>query len=395
MTIRRLQGGSDASTKPQLRGACSGRGAHAHDAGCASRIGLAVAAALATCAVAPRAHADDAAAAADVASGGLQEVVVTARKREENLQDVPLSIDVFTKKDMQNLGISGFEDYAQKVPSISFISVGPGTQIFFMRGVSDGSNPNYSNTSATGFFIDDMSLSWWRRAAGPAPLRHRAHRGAERPAGHDLRRRLHGRRNPLHHQQAGRQRIQRRRRLRRRPDPGRAAELDLRGIRQSPAHRRHARLARFRLQRLARRLHRQRSSRPAPGSTAPSPTTPSGRATTTTASTSEGGRAALKWRAQRTSGARSSPTTFSAMSRSAPGTRTRTLARGHGRALRSGGASASRPRSAQFHIDGDVGIGDLVFASTYWSLPTRQLERVLAVHAELHIGGRARRASPA
>jgi outer membrane receptor protein involved in Fe transport len=29
-----------------------------------------------------------------------------------------------------------------------------------MRGVSDGSNPNYSNTSATGFFIDDMSLSW-------------------------------------------------------------------------------------------------------------------------------------------------------------------------------------------------------------------------------------------
>ena len=27
---------------------------------------------------------------------------------------------------------------------------------------------------------------------------------------------------------------------------------------------------------------------------------------------------------------------------------------------------------AEFHVDGDVGIGDLVFASTYWSLPTRQ-----------------------
>ncbi len=39
-------------------------------------------------------------------SGALQEIVVTARKREENLQDVPLSIDVFTKKDMQNLGIA-------------------------------------------------------------------------------------------------------------------------------------------------------------------------------------------------------------------------------------------------------------------------------------------------
>jgi iron complex outermembrane recepter protein len=127
----------------------------------ASRIGLAVAAALATCAVAPQAHADDAAAAADVAPGGLQEVVVTARKRSENLQDVPLSIDVLTQKDVQNLGIVQFEDYATKVPSISFISVGPGTQTFFMRGVSDGSNPNYANTSATGFFLDDSSLSWF------------------------------------------------------------------------------------------------------------------------------------------------------------------------------------------------------------------------------------------
>ena len=93
-------------------------------------------------------------------ASALQEIVVTARKREENLQDVPLSIDVFTKKDMQNLGITSFDDYAQKVPSISFISTGPGTQLFVMRGVSDGSNPNYANTSSTGFFVDDMSMSF-------------------------------------------------------------------------------------------------------------------------------------------------------------------------------------------------------------------------------------------
>jgi outer membrane receptor protein involved in Fe transport len=125
--------------------------------GPSSKIGLAVAAALAGLAV-PRAP-SLAAAADNSSTGGLQEIVVTARKREENLQDVPLSIDVFSKKDMQNLGIAGFDDYAEKVPSISFISVGPGTQLFVMRGVSDGSNPNYSNTSATGFFVDDMSMS--------------------------------------------------------------------------------------------------------------------------------------------------------------------------------------------------------------------------------------------
>jgi len=127
--------------------------------GARSRIGLAVAAALAT-AAAPRAPAADMVAAADTAGGGLQEVVVTARKFAENLQDVPLSVDVFTTKDMKNLGISNFEDYATKVPSISFISTGPGSQLFVMRGASDGSNPNYPNTSMTGFFVDDMSLSW-------------------------------------------------------------------------------------------------------------------------------------------------------------------------------------------------------------------------------------------
>jgi len=126
-----------------------------------SKIGVAVAAALAGSAV-QRAAALDAAAAAEASSsGGLQEIVVTARKREENLQTVPLSIDVLSSKDVQNLGIAGFDDYATKVPSISFISIGPGTQTFFMRGVSDGSNPNYANSSATGFFLDDNSLSWY------------------------------------------------------------------------------------------------------------------------------------------------------------------------------------------------------------------------------------------
>src|SRR5882757_5939724 len=123
-----------------------------------SRIGLAVAAALASVA-APRTPA--LAATADAAGGGLQEVVVTARKREENLQDVPISIDVFTHKDLQNLAITQFDDYAAKVPSISSISVAPGTQVFFMRGVPDGSNPNYAISSATGFFLDDSSLSWY------------------------------------------------------------------------------------------------------------------------------------------------------------------------------------------------------------------------------------------
>jgi iron complex outermembrane receptor protein len=139
--------------------------------GARSRIGVAVAAALASVGVpyATPSSAADGAAAADAAStsssassqSGLAEVVVTARKISENLQNVPVSIDAFTAQDMKNLAITQFEDFAVRDPSISFISTGPGEQLFVIRGVSDGSNPNYSNESITGFFLDDMSLSWY------------------------------------------------------------------------------------------------------------------------------------------------------------------------------------------------------------------------------------------
>ena len=126
-----------------------------------SQIGVAVAAALAGVAV-PRAPAlaDAADAAAPSGGGGLQEVIVSARKVEENLQNVPISINVFTQRDLSNLAINNMDDYLQKVTSVSYISTGPGTQLFVMRGVSDGSNPNYANTSSTGFFVDDVSMSY-------------------------------------------------------------------------------------------------------------------------------------------------------------------------------------------------------------------------------------------
>jgi iron complex outermembrane recepter protein len=137
--------------------------------GTRSRIALAVAAALGSAALPSWAAADDAAAPAAPADattpanspGGIAEVVVTARKVAENLQDVPVSLSVYTQKDLENLAITQFEDYATRDPSISFVSTGPGQQQFVIRGVSDGSNPNESNTSLTGFFVDDMSMSWY------------------------------------------------------------------------------------------------------------------------------------------------------------------------------------------------------------------------------------------
>jgi len=125
-----------------------------------SRLALAIAAVLSgSTAMHMKAVSATDAAAAD--AGTLGEIIVTARKRAENLQDVPVSIDVYTSKDLKNLAITQFEDYATMTPSISFVSAGPGTQTFVMRGVSDGSNPNYANTATTAFLVDDMSMNYY------------------------------------------------------------------------------------------------------------------------------------------------------------------------------------------------------------------------------------------
>src|ERR1700678_1758952 len=51
------------------------------------------------------------------ASAALDEITVTARKREESLVDVPASITLFSSEQLRNLGIESFIDYADKIPN--------------------------------------------------------------------------------------------------------------------------------------------------------------------------------------------------------------------------------------------------------------------------------------
>ena len=107
------------------------------------------------------------AALADPASPGestgpvLQEVIVTATKRAENLQDIPETVEALSAADIQNLGITHFEDIVRTMPTVSYQSIGPTDQMFYMRGVSDGSSANASNISTTGYFLDDASTSYY------------------------------------------------------------------------------------------------------------------------------------------------------------------------------------------------------------------------------------------
>src|SRR4051794_7661462 len=77
-----------------------------------------VASALLSCVPAARA-ADE-----DNGMAGLAEVVVTAQKRAENIQDVPVSIQAFGTEKLEQLNVSSFDDYAKLIPSLSFQSAG-------------------------------------------------------------------------------------------------------------------------------------------------------------------------------------------------------------------------------------------------------------------------------
>jgi outer membrane receptor protein involved in Fe transport len=86
------------------------------------------------------------------ADDALQEIVVTSTKREQSLQQVPLSVTALSSVDIEDAGIRDFSDYAAKVPNLTYSSgfgVIAGRSIA-IRGVQ-GAN-------TTGFYIDDMPV---------------------------------------------------------------------------------------------------------------------------------------------------------------------------------------------------------------------------------------------
>ena len=91
----------------------------------------------------------------------LDTVVVTARKRDESLAQVPISVTVFTAQTLEAYNIQSFDDYATKTPNISFAYGGGPTGIADARTVAirgiTGQNL-FGTAGATGFYIDDTPV---------------------------------------------------------------------------------------------------------------------------------------------------------------------------------------------------------------------------------------------
>jgi iron complex outermembrane recepter protein len=85
----------------------------------------------------------------------LQEIVVSAEKRESTVQKTPISMTAITGAELDERGISGLLEVAQETPGVSFKTAGPGQTEYEIRGLT--SSGGYSPT--VGFYLDEAPVT--------------------------------------------------------------------------------------------------------------------------------------------------------------------------------------------------------------------------------------------
>lgn len=94
------------------------------------------------------------------ADENIEEVVVTASKRSENIQDLAMSVQAITAAELDLKNIKGLDDIANLSPAVTLDAGGPGNSTFYIRGVSDGGFGNPSGAaSTTALYLDDQPLT--------------------------------------------------------------------------------------------------------------------------------------------------------------------------------------------------------------------------------------------
>ncbi|MEC8822032.1 MAG: Plug domain-containing protein, partial [Pseudomonadota bacterium] len=87
----------------------------------------------------------------------VEEIVVTARKRQENMQDVPGAISAFSRETLQEAGVDNIIELENLTPNITMnetSGLGPGSIQVFIRGI--GNDPGFDQ--GVGIYVDDVYL---------------------------------------------------------------------------------------------------------------------------------------------------------------------------------------------------------------------------------------------
>jgi outer membrane receptor protein involved in Fe transport len=88
------------------------------------------------------------------------EIVITATKREERLQNVPQSVQVLGTRKLDQLDISNFEQYTKQLPSVSYNVSQSGGAVVYMRGVASGGDGNHSGSlPSVGVYLDEQPVT--------------------------------------------------------------------------------------------------------------------------------------------------------------------------------------------------------------------------------------------
>ncbi len=92
--------------------------------------------------------------------GTVPDVIVTAQKRSESLQNVPISIVALTSAKLDQLNVSDFNSYAALLPSVTFQTTQPGTTNVYIRGVASGGDGNHSGPlPSVGVYLDEQPVT--------------------------------------------------------------------------------------------------------------------------------------------------------------------------------------------------------------------------------------------
>ena len=92
------------------------------------------------------------------------EIIITATKREENVQNVPINVIALGTRRLDQLNISNFEDYTKQLPSVSFLTTQPGVTTVYMRGVSAAGGTNAEGNHSgplpqVGTYLDEQPVT--------------------------------------------------------------------------------------------------------------------------------------------------------------------------------------------------------------------------------------------
>ncbi len=97
---------------------------------------------------------------ADGAADEDQGIIVTANKREQNLQDVPAAVTALGTEALDQLQVNDLQDAVKFLPSVTIQQGGPGFAQVYFRGVASGENANHSASLPTvGTYLDEMPIT--------------------------------------------------------------------------------------------------------------------------------------------------------------------------------------------------------------------------------------------